>query len=64
MAERTKIHHGRIFFNRITMDPLINALRLRHNAVDCASLGLLPKVTLLLSVVIPFWLLTTKHGRC
>jgi hypothetical protein len=64
MVERTKIHQGRIFFNRITMAPLINVLRLRHSVVDCASFELLPKVALLLSVVMPFWLLTANHGRC
>ena len=58
MAEKTKIHQGRIFFNRITVAPLIDVLRLRHSVVDCASFGLLPKVALLLSVVVPFWLLT------
>jgi hypothetical protein len=63
MVERTKIHQGRIIFNRITVAPLINVLRLRHSAADCASFGLLPKVALLLSVVMPFWLLTVKHGR-
>jgi hypothetical protein len=54
MAKRTKIHQGRIFFNQITVAPLINVLRLRHNVVDCVSFGLLPKVVLLLSVVMPF----------
>jgi hypothetical protein len=39
-------------------------LRLRHIVVDCASFGLLPKVALLLSVVVPFWLLTVDQGRC
>jgi hypothetical protein len=64
MAEKTKIHQGRIFFNRITVAPLIYVLRLKHNVVDCASFGLLPKVALLLSVVMPFWLLTANQGRC
>jgi hypothetical protein len=64
MAEKIKIHQSRIFFNRITMAPLINVLRLRHSVVDCASLGFLSKVALLLSVVMPFSLLTVKHGRC
>jgi hypothetical protein len=32
-------------------------LQLRHSVVDCASFGLLPKVTLLLSMIAPFWLL-------
>jgi hypothetical protein len=64
MAGKTKIHQGRIFFNRITVAPLIDVLRLRHSVVDCASTGLLPKVALLLSVVVPFWLLTADQGRC
>jgi hypothetical protein len=64
MAENTKIHQGRIFFNQITMAPLIDVLRLRRSVVDCASFGLLPKVALLLSVVVPFWLLTANQGRC
>jgi hypothetical protein len=64
MAEKTKIHQGRIFFNQITVAPLINVLRLRHNAIDCASFGFFPKVALLLSVVVPFWLLTVDQGRC
>jgi hypothetical protein len=29
-------------------------LRFRHNVVDCASFGLLPKVALLLSMIAPF----------
>jgi hypothetical protein len=37
MAEKTKIHHGRIFFNRITVAPLIDVLRLRHSVVDYVS---------------------------
>jgi hypothetical protein len=64
MAEKTKTHQGRIFFNQITMAPLIDVLRLRHSAVDCASFRLLPKVALLLSMVVPFWLLTADQGRC
>ena len=64
MAEKTKIHQGRIFFNRITVAPLIDVLRLRHSVVDCASFGLLPKVALLLSMVMLFWLLTANQGRC
>jgi hypothetical protein len=64
MAEKTKIHQGRIFFNRIIVVPLIDVLRLRHSVVDCASFGLLPKVTLLLSMVVPFSLLTVNQDRC
>jgi hypothetical protein len=54
MAEKTKIHQGRIFFNRITVAPLIDVLRLRHSVVDCASFGILLKVALLMSMVVPF----------
>jgi hypothetical protein len=56
MAEKTKIHQGRIFFNRITVAPLIDVLRLRHSVVDYASFGFLPKVALLLSMEMPLWL--------
>ena len=64
MMDKTKIHQIRIFFNRIVVAPLVDVLRLRHSAVDCASFRLLPKVALLLSVVMPFWLLTVNQGRC
>jgi hypothetical protein len=64
MTNKTNIHQIRIFFNRIVVAALIDVLRLRHNAVDCASFGLLLKVALLLSVVMPFWLLTVNQGRC
>jgi hypothetical protein len=56
MVEKTKIHQGRIFFNRITVAPLIDVLRLSHSVVDCASFEFLPKVALLLSMEVPFWL--------
>jgi hypothetical protein len=64
MAEKAKIHQGRIFFNRITVAPLIDVLRLRHSVVDYVSFGLHPKIALLLSMVVPFWLLTADQGRC
>jgi hypothetical protein len=35
----------------------VNMLQLRHSVVDCAHLGFLPKVALLLSMIAPFWLL-------
>jgi hypothetical protein len=60
MTDKTKIHQIRIFFNRIVMAHLVDVLRLRHSDVDCASFGLLSKVALLLSVVMPFWLLTAN----
>jgi hypothetical protein len=34
-------------------------LRLWHNAIDCASFGLLSEVPLKVSVLTPFWLLTS-----
>jgi hypothetical protein len=49
MAEKTKMRQGRLFFK--------DMLGLRHSAIDCASFGLLPKISLLLSVLMPFWLL-------
>jgi hypothetical protein len=64
MAEKTKIHQVRIFFSQIIVAPLIDVLRFRHSVVDCASFGLLPKVALLLSMVMLFWLLTANQGRC
>jgi hypothetical protein len=64
MTDKSKIHQIRIFFNRIVVAPLVDVLRLRHSAVNCASFGLLPKVTLLLSVVMPFWLLTANQCMC
>jgi hypothetical protein len=35
----------------------VNVLGLEHSAIDCESFGLLPKISLLLSVLMPFWLL-------
>jgi hypothetical protein len=36
---------------------LVDVLRFWHSTVDCASFGLLPEVSLLVSVMDPFWLL-------
>jgi hypothetical protein len=36
-------------------------LRFRHSVVDCVSFGLLPKVALLLSMIVPFWLLIVNQ---
>ena len=60
MTDKTKIHQIRIFFNRIVVAPLVDVLRLWHSIVDYASFGLLSKFTLLLSVVMPFLLLTAN----
>jgi hypothetical protein len=43
---------------------LVNVFGLRHSAIDCASFELLLKVSLLLSVLMPFWLLASDQGRC
>jgi hypothetical protein len=39
---------------------LVDVLRFWHSIVDCASFGLLPKVSLLVSVLAPFWLLEVE----
>jgi hypothetical protein len=39
-------------------------LGFKHNAIDRASFGLLPKIVLLLSVLVPFWLLASGKSRC
>jgi hypothetical protein len=36
---------------------LVDVLRFWHSTVDCASFGLLPEVSLLVTVLAPFWLL-------
>jgi hypothetical protein len=36
---------------------LVDVLRFWHSTVDCASFGLFPEVSLLMSVLAPFWLL-------
>jgi hypothetical protein len=43
---------------------LVNVLGFGHSAIDCASFRLLPKISLLLSVLMPFWLLAPDQGRC
>jgi hypothetical protein len=43
--------------------PSVDMPRLGHSAIDCASFGLLPKVTLLLNLTMPFWLLIVTQGR-
>jgi hypothetical protein len=35
----------------------IDVLRFWHSTVDCASFGLLPEISLLMSLLAPFWLL-------
>ena len=40
---------------------LVDVLRFWHSTVDCASFGLLPEVSLLVSVLTPFWLLASLH---
>jgi hypothetical protein len=37
----------------------VDVLRLWHSTVDCASFGLLPEVSLLMSLLTPFWLLAS-----
>jgi hypothetical protein len=42
----------------------VDVLGFRHSAIDCASFRLLPKITLLLSVLVPFWMLASGQSRC
>ena len=37
----------------------VNVLRLWHSAIDCASFGLFSEVPLKVSVLTPFWLLSS-----
>jgi hypothetical protein len=41
----------------------VDVLGFRHSTIDCASFGLLPKIALLLSVLVPFWLLASGQSR-
>jgi hypothetical protein len=56
MTGKKKIHQGKDIL-------LIVMLGFRHSAVDCASFGPLPKITLLLCMLVPFWLLASGLGR-
>jgi hypothetical protein len=38
---------------------LIDMFGFWHSAIDCASFGFLLKITLLLCVLVPFWLLAS-----
>jgi hypothetical protein len=42
---------------------LVDVLGFRDSAINCASFGLLPEVALLLSVLVPFWLLASGQSR-
>jgi hypothetical protein len=42
---------------------LVDVLRLWHSVVDCASFRLLSEVSLLMSVLAPFWLLASLHWQ-
>jgi hypothetical protein len=37
----------------------IDMFRLWHSTVDCASFGLLPEISLMMSLLTPFWLLAS-----
>jgi hypothetical protein len=41
---------------------LVDMLRFWHSTIDCVSFGLLPEVSLLVSMLAPFWLLAS--GVC
>jgi hypothetical protein len=40
---------------------LVNVLRLWHSTIDCTSFGLLSEVSLLMSMLAPFWLLASLY---
>jgi hypothetical protein len=42
---------------------LVDVLGFRHSDVNCASFGLLPEVAMLLSALVPFWLLALGQSR-
>jgi hypothetical protein len=42
----------------------VDVLGFGHSAIKCASFRLLPKIALLLSVLVPFWLLASGQSRC
>jgi hypothetical protein len=52
MTEKKKIHQGYDIL-------LVDVLGFRHSVVDCASFRFLPKITLLLCMLVPFWLLVS-----
>jgi hypothetical protein len=37
----------------------IDMFRFWHSTIDCASFGLLPKISLVMSLLAPFWLLAS-----
>jgi hypothetical protein len=37
----------------------IDIFRFWHSAVDCVSFGLLPEISLMMSLLAPFWLLAS-----
>jgi hypothetical protein len=39
--------------------PSIDMFRFWHSTVDCASFGLLPEISLMMSLLAPFWLLAS-----
>jgi hypothetical protein len=43
---------------------LVNVPRLGHSAIDCASFGFFTYITLLLCLMVPFWLLIVGQGWC
>jgi hypothetical protein len=43
---------------------LVDVLGFKHSAIDCASFGLLLKIVLLLSGLVPFWQLASCKIRC
>jgi hypothetical protein len=40
---------------------LVNVLQFWHSTIDCTSFGLFSEVSLVLSMLTPFWLLASLH---
>ena len=54
---------SRLSFDQNDVLSSLDVPGLRHSAVNCVSLRLLPKITLLLRPNVPFWLLIMAWGR-
>jgi hypothetical protein len=62
MGKRVKVHWVKALFGRNVVPPSVDMSRLRHNVVDCSSFRLILKVTLLLFLTRPFWLLIMNQA--
>jgi hypothetical protein len=54
---------NKTLFGKSVVPPSVDMPRLGHSVVDYVSFGLLLKVTLLLNLTVPFWLLIMNQGK-